>query len=384
MIILINAISIKEGGSLVVLRNLLRQSVYLRQEVFWHVAVDDRICKIPELSLPSVTAHVFHRVDRTSVHLKWWYNRTLPKLIRDIRADVLFSQTNYLPDVKIACPTLLLEQHAGHFSPVFDELMQASLSSLGRWAWRAKKRWVVQSLRRATRITVQTEALAHAIHQEMNLPLGKINVIPHGLGLSVTGSPKKLARDRSWRIGYITKYGVQKNFLTLFRAIATLRETGHDVCLILTLDSQTAHYPKLMAQAEALGIETWIENHGEVDQKQVIDLYDYLDIFAFPSLCESFGLPMVEAMSRGLPLLIADTPGNLEIAGPAALSFGANDAAELASKVISVMSDANVYSQASLASLQRAQTFTWRKAAASTLALLDKIVDENRRGKHGN
>jgi glycosyltransferase involved in cell wall biosynthesis len=313
-----------------------------------------------------------------------WYEIGLPRLARKVGADVVFSLTNYLPLFK-RLPSLLLVQHAGHFSPDFQACQRREYPAVtSRIAWKMKTLWVRRSIDNATMVTVQTEALANAISRERNVVNGKIRVIPHGLGLLEAGSPRNFSGGRTWRIGFITKYGVQKNFPTLFRAVASLRDAGHDISLVLTLDPLTPQYHELMDQAKALGIELCIENHGEVDQEQIVGLYDSLDVFAFPSLCESFGFPMVEAMSRGIPLLVADTPGNLEIAGEAALSFDSEDAADLAGKIVCIMSDPMVYSEASLASFERARAFSWRKAAEATLVLLDVFVDGKRGEKHGN
>ena len=128
MIVLINAISIKEGGSLVVLRNLLRHLSALDERVQWHVAANARIRGMAELSLPRVTAHFFDASGRSPLHIQWWDNQTLPGLLERVGAELLFSLTNYLPDRTICCPSLLLEQHAGYFSPFFDQRMQATLS----------------------------------------------------------------------------------------------------------------------------------------------------------------------------------------------------------------------------------------------------------------
>lgn len=383
MVVLINAISIKEGGSLVVLKSLLENFLKLRADIEWHVAVDAGLVDAEFLRHARVKTWSLGAVRRNSLAIRFWYETGLPRLMRRIGADAVFSLTNYLP-VTRHLPSLLLVQHAGHFSSYFDACQVREYPRLSqRLAWWMKKGWVRRSLERATLVTVQTQALAQDIAQQQCVERTKIWVIPHGPGLLEVGSPKRLRVNSPWRIGYITKYGVQKNFTPLFEAVASLRQAGRDVCLVLTLDPGTPHVSKLLAQARQLGIEPWIENHGEVEQGGIRDLYDSLDLFVFPSLCESFGFPMLEALSRGLPLLVADTPGNQEIAGEDSLFFGAGDAVGLADKIVALMTDATRYAAASQASLARAGDFSWRKAAQATLDLLVEVVDGKSGGTHG-
>lgn len=378
MIVLINAISIKEGGSLVVLRNLLRQFVRLRPDVSWHVAVNERVCAIPEFSLPSVTAHVFPGVERTPWHVSWWYNRTLPALIREIHADVLFSQTNYLPAVQVNCPALLLVQHAGHFSKLFNEQICSALSFTDRYLWSAKRRWVIRSLKKANRVTLQTAALATAIMKDTGMEEGRITVIPHGPGQAVRAElPRSFPRDRPWNLGYTTKFGVQKNFDVLFDAVALLLQSGKDLRLHLTLDPALSHNRDLLARAEMVGIKNVVINHGEIGVQQIKELYDQIDLFVFPSLCESFGFPLLEAMANGIPLLASNIASNREIIGSDRFVFDGFDVSDLADKVTSIMED-TAYREASAYMLERSTCFTWERAAEQTLQVLCELAESTK------
>lgn len=377
MKILVNAISIKEGGSLVVLRNLLRHMVELDASIQWHVAAHASISQIPEFSLPRVCGHFFADAERSPLHVQWWYNVTLPALVRRIGADLLFSQTNYLPMRGVDCPTLLLEQHAGHFSDTFDQRMQATLSIAGSWLWRLKRRWIIRSLRLATAVTVQTAALADAISQQAAIDRAGITVIPHGCGLAEAVSDvRRYPENRPWHIGYITKFGVQKNFEVLIAAAALLRQQGNvDFSLHLTLNPGLPECQSILTRVEEAGIGDVVTNHGELGQDQVPDLYEQLDLFVFPSLCESFGFPLLEAMAHALPLLIADVPGNREVAGADAITFNPFDAAELASQIID-LTEPERYVAASHSMRQRSHCFGWPQASSATLQLIRELTGE--------
>jgi glycosyltransferase involved in cell wall biosynthesis len=380
-IICINAVSVREGGSLVVLKELLAGMQHLRPEWKWVVATNDvALAGLPELK--QVSWQVYSSRILVGWRIFWWYQRELPRLLRESGADILFSQTNYLPWRQLDCPALLLEQHAGHFSSVFKALLLEQGGLLARLTWFLKGGWVRRSLTAATHVTVQTQALREAIIQEVGIPAARISVIPHGCGL-LESAPKVVALPEAGhpvRLGYITKYGVQKNFGVLFAAAAGLLNSGFDLRLVLTLDASSRQGQEVLAQASQLGVIDIVENHGELAAADISALYRNLHVFVFPSLCESFGFPLVEAMAAGLPLLIAATPSNLEVAGNGGLAFPPHDAAILADLLRDLLTSPARYEQQATLARLRASSFSWQQAAAGTIALIERLLYKQEAG----
>lgn len=371
MRVLINAVSIKEGGSRVVLTRLLSAMVDARPDIEWLVAAHPKCipvgCEERSISWLSLPA-----VDSSALRVLEWYEVALPALVRKYRPGVLFSQTNYLPRRPLACATMLLIQHAGHFSAEFDRLMGTGLARL---LWRQKRRWVHRSARAADLLTVQTAALAESISSQAGRPREQIAVIPHGPGMAAHRcSPRPERRAESFRIGYITKWGVQKNFPTLFEAARKLSDAGYRFRIVLTLDPNFRPVNEIIAAARNLGIDALIENYGEVPQEDVSSIYDTLDIFVFASLCESFGFPMVEAMARGLPIVVAKTKENAEIMRGAALEFAPCDSDMLAYHLATLMDDNQERAKRAELSLAQSHAFSWQRAAEETIAALDSLT----------
>lgn len=382
--IVINAISVREGGSLVVLQNLLAGMVHLRLDWQWHVATNSKARAL----LPDLYNTVFHVIPDHKFagwKVRLWYETGLPHLVKQVKGDLLFSQTNYLPVRKLPYPSLLLVQHAGHFSAVFKRLIEAQLASLpAPISWRLKGRWVKSSIRRAQGVLVQTTALAQRIVEQTGVPCERLCVIPHGTGQAALNEhlPQPPVLDKPVRIGYITKYGVQKNFDVLFAAAARLQSLGITPVLVLTLDPNAQENQAVLAIANQHGIAGLIENHGELFAPEINALYRSLHLFVFPSLCESFGFPMLEAMAHSLPLLIAMIDSNIEVAGEAGLTFPPEDSTALATLIIKLIEQPSFYEACAHASRERAACFEWKTAAAATLERMDRMLDASRPQAH--
>lgn len=375
MRILVNAMSIKLGGGLVVLQRFLTEFVAQQPDYEWNVVANPQVAQQLQKQVPVVHYHVIPWAERSPVHNSFFYLFALNRLAKKLKATVLFSQTNYLP-FRPAVPSLLLVQNAGHFSRVFDELHKKTFPGLlPRLAWWAKGRRVKKSVLAASMVTVQTRVLADAIQRETGISSERIVVIPHGTGICSSGKIRSFPKRERWRIGYITNYGVQKNFADLFAAVAILKKRGHLVTLVLTLGQNDPKNRQLLQQASEMGLDDCIENRGSVAAEQVEDLYDSLDLFVFPSLCESFGFPMVEAMSRGLPIVVADVLVNREVCGEAAMVYRPGHADELAERLSVLMNEAEVYCEASCRSIEQSRLFPWSQAATRTCNVLSLIAD---------
>lgn len=374
--VLVNAVSVREGGPLAVLRHLLPAMAAQEPTWRWHVVAPLETALVCSAA-DNVRFEAVDPTDTASWRVRWWYERALPRLVQHTEADVVFSQTNYLPARALPCPALLLVQHAGHFSDDFDRATRAAARAPGALAWRLKRSWVRQSARRAQRVTVQTQALAQRLEEDAGVEPARIDVVPHGPGQVARASAPVAAAapGAEFRVGYVTKHGVQKNFGVLFRAVARLQSAGTPTRLVLTLPAAGAETRAVLAHAAACGIAASVENHGDLDPDALARVYRGLHAFVFPSWCESFGFPMVEAMASGVPLLAADTASNREIAGRGAQYFGAGDDEGLAALLQDLARDAAAHERLARAALQRAGDYSWERAAAETLASLRRTLE---------
>lgn len=377
MRLLINAVSVKEGGSLVVLSQTMRQLSVLRPD--WDVHVVASAVIRDQLNQDfSATIHTVGNVERSGARLRLWYETGLLKLVEELHPNILHSQTNYLPVRGVACPSLLLVQHAGHFSTVFDQLTRQAASFSSAVNWSLKRRWVHRSVRNADVLTVQTKALARDIVSCLpRLSKKQIRVIPHGCGQVSQKRSQPLAHPAIGRfcLGYTTKFGVQKNFDVLLKAVQVLHKSGQPIELVLTLDPSYGPNQRILNRISELGIDECVQNYGESTGEELVNIYSSLDGFAFPTLCESFGFPLTEAMAFALPVLVADTEVNIEVADakPEQI-FPSHDHEILAARIKELMLDPALYRSLSQASIKRSSELSWDKSGQQVVELMESMA----------
>lgn len=123
---------------------------------------------------------------------------------------------------------------------------------------------------------------------------------------------------------------------------------------------------------------------GNLNAQKVQDLYGILDVFIFPSIVESFGFPLVEAMANGLPIVAADTSTNRELLGPDGLFFSHDDAEDLANRLEGIISNPKASAQLAVQMRKRSKIFSWAKAGLQTLELLHKAAETKNRNQNDN
>ena len=120
-----------------------------------------------------------------------------------------------------------------------------------------------------------------------------------------------------------------------------------------------------------LGLEETVHFVGLVPNDQIHSLYRSADVFAFPSWAETFGIPLVEAMASGLPIVAADIAVNREVAADAAVYHAVSDADSLAAQISRVLDEPDLRRTLTKAGRDRSQQFTWERAARETLAAIE-------------
>jgi glycosyltransferase involved in cell wall biosynthesis len=163
-----------------------------------------------------------------------------------------------------------------------------------------------------------------------------------------------------------------KNFTRLVRAYARVGpERG--VPLVIAGGENRFLSEGELGEPEALGIGEWVRRPGWVEQEELAAFYALADALLLPSLFESCGLPVLEAMAAGCPVVTADRYGTKELAEGAAVLVDPEDVESIAAGIRAVLDDQSLRARLVAAGHERSRSFTWERCARDTLATLERV-----------
>ena len=165
-----------------------------------------------------------------------------------------------------------------------------------------------------------------------------------------------------------------KNHLRLLEALAVLRDAhGLRPGLVLTGAPKGAH-SRIVSAVGRLGLDGQVRWLGYVDQARLVTLYRTATALVFPSLHEGFGVPVLEAMACGCPVVCSRTTATGETAGDAALTFDPADAGDIARGIRAVLSREEQRRDLVRRGVERAAQFSWERAGRETLHVYDQVI----------
>ena len=167
-----------------------------------------------------------------------------------------------------------------------------------------------------------------------------------------------------------------KNLPHLARSfVKLLRQERLDALTLVIAGGQEHSVAGLRASLDSSGVNTeQIHFTGYVDDADLAALYSGALAFVFPSLYEGFGLPVLEAMQSGCPVIASNTSSLPEIVGDAGLLVSPSNEDELCAAMLKVYTDSSLRATVSTASRQRASRFSWERTARSTIDVYKKII----------
>lgn len=237
---------------------------------------------------------------------------------------------------------------------------------------------VPRSVRRARAVIAVSSATAHDVVTMLGVPRERVHVVP--LAADPAFRPardEKLLRAARDRFGLPDRFVLfvgtrepRKNLGALLDACAQVRDAGERVPLVLVGEEGWL--------SEDLERRARTQEHvrviGPVFADDLVAIYNLATVLALPSLDEGFGLPVVEAMACGTPVVCSDRGALPEVAGDAALLVDPHDVPGIAAALTSVLDDASVRDRMRQRGLARAATFGWDRTARATAAVYRSVV----------
>jgi len=238
-----------------------------------------------------------------------------------------------------------------------------------------------QSLRRADGIIAISEFTKNALQERFGLGEDRIRVTHLGLGdiyRKKTGGGSVEAARRSFGLPprfllFVGASEKRKNLPALIDALAVLRDRNKLFPLVI-VGRHGGDHARLVGRIKEHGLASSVRILGYLPEADVRSLYGAASAFVFPSSCEGFGLPLLEAMAVGLPVAASNVAAIPEIAGEAALYFDPRDPEDIAEKLVRVLEDDELRRSSKTRGLERVSGFTWEKTAALTLDYYKSLV----------
>ena len=229
------------------------------------------------------------------------------------------------------------------------------------------------AVQRSHRVIVPSEATRRDLVERLGASAGAIDVVPEGIGqpprAGATLSTELRDRLRAGGRPIVLSVSAKRPHKNLRRLIAAVARIPAERRPLLVLPGYpTPHEAELREQARTLGAEDDVAFLGWVSADDLEALYAEAALFAFPSLYEGFGLPVLEAMARGVPVATSGRASLAEVAGDAALLFDPCDEASIAEAIERVLGEPALAEELRGRGRAQAARFSWAAAAEGTIA----------------
>lgn len=246
---------------------------------------------------------------------------------------------------------------------------------------------VAAAVRGAGQVITDSEFSRQEIVAHLQIPAGQVTAIPLAPAPQYRAQ-SELLLDMAVRrkydlpefyVLYLGGYTLHKNVPTLLHAYTYVAQAmGEDYPLVLAgriprPGPSTPDYNDYVRQLRLGDSVRWI---GYVDEEDKPALYRGALCFAFPSRYEGFGLPPLEAMACGAPVVTTDASSLPEVVGDAAFAVSPDDARQMAGAIISILIEEPLAEELKQKGLQRAAEFSWQETATQTLLVYDRLLGD--------
>ncbi|MGD1058508.1 MAG: glycosyltransferase family 1 protein [Solirubrobacteraceae bacterium] len=228
------------------------------------------------------------------------------------------------------------------------------------------------AVRRSDRVIADSQSTRDDLMALLGMERERVDVVPLGLGALQHAEPLSERDVRArFELGArqvvlsLSAKRAHKNLLALIGALARIAQRERPVLVLPGYP--TEHELELRARARALGLDGDVRFPAWVSAEELEGLWSIASASVFPSLYEGFGLPVLEAMARGVPVACSNASSLPEVAGDAALLFDPRDEAAIAAALARLLGDRELVSRLRERGLSRSREFTWQRTARLTL-----------------
>jgi len=238
-----------------------------------------------------------------------------------------------------------------------------------------------RDVRQANRVIAVSQHTAKDVMEFFKIDRKKVRVVYHGVDPNFrpeVSMASILEMKRKYHIltpKYILWVGTlepRKNLITLIKMYDQLKNIHGEYNLVLG-GGLGWQYEDILVQAQSLDKKARIT--GYLPRGDLIPLYAGAALFVYPSLYEGFGMPLLEAMASGVPIVAANTSSIPEVMGDAGILVDPLNISKMGEAVMRVLADSRLSSSLREKGIQRARLFTWEGAAQETLKIYQEVIE---------
>jgi glycosyltransferase involved in cell wall biosynthesis len=230
----------------------------------------------------------------------------------------------------------------------------------------------------ATHLIAVSEATKKDLVREMNVDPKRITVVPEAVDLGFyyergKNEVEQVKKELGITKNYLLFIGTIQPRKNLLRLIEAFSKIGDKKLELILAGKPGWLFEEIYAAPKKFGIEDRVKFVGYVKDEQLPALYSGAEAFVFPSLYEGFGLPILESMACGVPVLTSRTSSMPEVSGGNAVLVNPNKTSEITRGIQTLIKDRSLYKKLSDSGKRWANQFTWERTARETIGVFERV-----------
>jgi glycosyltransferase involved in cell wall biosynthesis len=353
------------------IRNLLRQLARIDRDTEYVL-----LCREPDLGIAAQLGPNFRSVREPSPNYSLREQIHVPWVLRRERPDVYHAPHYVLPPA-VRCRSVVTIHDCIHL------MFPQYLPNKAAYAYARASMWA--AARRSDRILTVSEASKRDILSLFNVKPEKIVVVYNAIDehFSTTPSEEHVARIRERYqldhkfVLYVGNIKPHKNLVRLIEAFSELRRT-HDDLKLLIIGDEISKLPALRRAVHRHKLHKHVRFLGYLKDDTLTVLYRLASVFVFPSLYEGFGLPPLEAMASGTPVVTSNVSSLPEVTGDAAVLVDPYDVDSIGNGMRRILDDPRLAEELRIKGLKRAREFSWERSVEKTQRVYREVAADGR------
>jgi glycosyltransferase involved in cell wall biosynthesis len=363
----IDARKLHDFGIGTYIRNLLRQLARIDPDTEYVL-----LARQADLDVGAQLGPNFRTVLEPSPNYSFREQIHVPWVLRRERPDV-YHAPHYILPAGVRCRSVVTIHDCIHL------MFPQYLPNRAAYAYARASMWA--AARRSDCILTVSEASKRDILHFFNVRPEKIVVVYNAIDdhFRVTPAEEDVARVRERYqldhkfVLYVGNIKPHKNLVRLIEAFAELRRTGFEEVKLLIIGDEISKLPALRRAVHSHKLHKHVRFLGYVSDQTLGILYRLASTFAFPSLYEGFGLPPLEAMASGTPVVTSNVSSLPEVAGDAAVLVDPYDVDSIVDGLRQILSDPTLAAELQRRGLERSREFSWERSVAKTRQVYQEI-----------